>query len=68
MDVLTSVAVGGVTGLRTQGTAAFPAVVAYLGFRIVCADVATEGAVLAKSMQMKIENCIVAHESNKVVV
>jgi hypothetical protein len=57
MEFFTSVAVGGVAGLRTRGTATLPAGVAEGGFTVVGVDVVAESAVPAKSMQM-IENCI----------
>jgi hypothetical protein len=63
MEFLTSVAVGGLAGLRTRGTATFPDAVAAGDFIVVCVDILAENAAVAKSMQVMTENCIVAKES-----
>lgn len=60
MELVTSVGVGGLAGLRTRGTATFPDAVAAGGFTVVRDNVLAENAVAAKSMHMMTENCIMS--------
>jgi hypothetical protein len=60
MEFWTSVAVGGVAGLRTRGTAALIAAGVAVGalLEVLIVDVAAR-TVLAKSAQINVESCIV---------
>lgn len=59
MEFWTSVFVGGVEGLRTRGTAAFAAAAGVVARRLVLGFVVADRAVLAKSRNVRLKNCMV---------